>query len=65
MYGPPQDCKRKPGMDNIVCTNVFGLSETPDHDGFRRPLPYWLDGLEGPLPLSGLESAGSTVVPSP
>ena len=28
-----------------------------------RSLPY-LDGLEGPIPISGLESAGWTVVPS-
>jgi hypothetical protein len=25
MYGPPQDCKRKTGMDSVVCANVFGL----------------------------------------
>jgi hypothetical protein len=53
---------------NLVCANVFGLLS-----GIKRllammdsarSLPYKLNGLDGPLPTLGLESAGSTVVPS-
>ena len=30
MYGPPQNCKRKLEMTDLVCTNVFGLSGVSD-----------------------------------
>ena len=51
----------------MVCANVFGLWWSQGlltMMDSARSLPYSLDGLEGPLPISGLESAGLTDVPS-
>jgi hypothetical protein len=46
------------------CIRPLVESATPGHDGFR-PLSSLLASRPGrPLPISGLESAGSTVVPS-
>jgi hypothetical protein len=67
MYGPPQNCKRKLRMTDLVCANVFGLGGVSDPGPWWDPpalFPVSEIGLKGPLPISGLESAGSTVVPS-
>jgi hypothetical protein len=48
----------------VVCANVFGLSWSQQLLAMMesaRFLPYKPYGLEGPLPIPGLESAGSTV----